>query len=167
MKLKDLMEQYGDYEVSETKGDWYDANHVTLELKKPKPKSVWDLKDEDLYYWIDGLGNVRKEHVWRDESADPMARAVGNVFLTREEALRDVERRKVETLLLKHGGRRWYKFSESNYYIRYQREYGMNIEYLSYTWEQGVIYFDSREELTEAIEEIGEERIRKALFEVR
>ena len=46
MKLKDLVEQYGEYDVEE----WFEigtdgvADEKGIKLKKPKQKSVWDLK---------------------------------------------------------------------------------------------------------------------------
>lgn len=177
MKLKELLNnetflsKYGDYEII---GDSYttvrgnDKSQLVFDIQKPKPKTVWDLKDEDSYYWVHGIGKVREEHVWRNESADPMARDVGNVFLTREEAEKDVERRKVETLLIKHGGRRWLSHTIPNYYLVVN---GFNELYftsiLSSQYPQGIIYFNSGSDVQNAINEIGKERIVKALFEVR
>ncbi len=170
MKLKDLIEQYGEYEVSETKGDWCDAGHVTLELKKPSPKTVWDLKNDDVYYYINADGYVNISTYAEIESEENGVN-VGNTFLTKEEAEQDVERRKVETLLLKHGGRRWFKRhkkadNESNVYIWYN-DISEELKYYNTQPSQGCIYFDTKEQAEKAISEIGADRIKKALFEVR
>lgn len=164
MKLKDLMEKYGEYEVSETKGDWCDAGHITLELNKPKPSSIWELKNGDWYYCINVKGETMSD-VWR-EVVYP-EREVGNAFLTEKDALKDVERRKVETLLLKHGGRRWFDGHNHNFHIGLD-EYEEHLKaYILMTPTQGTIYFDTSARAQKAISEIGEQRIIKALFEVR
>lgn len=157
MKLKDLMEQYGEYTVPD---EWIDK------LEKPKPKTVWDLKDGDSHVWVDSFGEVDVDDVkWEECECDRQARAVGNVFLTEEEAEKDIERRKVEALLLKHGGRRWFKDGVANWLIVIAKD--------GLTWFihnkpiQGVIYFDSEIQAEKAISEIGEERLKQALFEVR
>lgn len=173
MKLKDLMETYGEYEVLDNgkpamTAVTKDVRGFTdvLYLKKPKPKTVWDLKNDDEYYYINADGYVDFSTYGEIESEENKVR-VGNVFLTKEEAEKDVERRKVETLLLKHGGHRWFKKDNPNYYLwNSDTGYCLNLG-MSFVKTQGVIYFDSREEMTEAIEQIGTERIRKALFEVR
>lgn len=167
MKLKDLIEQYGEYEVSETKGDWCDANHVTLELKKPKPKTVWDLKNDDEYYYINADGYVNLS-MYAEIESEENGVSVGNTFLTEEEAEKDVERRKVETLLLKYGGRRWFKEDLLNYYlVLSENSENLAVDWLKHGPSQGLIYFDLKEQAQKAIEQIGEERIKKALFEVR
>lgn len=164
MKLKDLLEKYGEYEVSETKGDWCDAGHITLEINKPKPNSIWELKNGDWYHCINVKGEVMSD-VWR-EVVYP-EREVGNAFLTKEDALKDVERRKVETLLIKHGGRRWFNGYNHNFHIGLD-EYEEHLKaYILMTPTQGTIYFDTEKQARQAVKDIGEERLKKALFEVR
>lgn len=164
MKLKDLLEKYGEYEVSETKGDWCDAGHITLEINKPKPNSIWELKNGDWYHCINVKGEVMSD-VWR-EVVYP-EREVGNAFLTKEEAEKDVERRKVETLLIKHGGRRWFNGYNHNFHIGLD-EYEEHLKaYILMTPTQGTIYFDTEKQARQAVKDIGEERLKKALFEVR
>ena len=163
MKLKDLIEQYGEYEVSKTKSDWCDAGHITLELNKPKPKTVWDLEHGDEYVRITGTGGVSECEVCTKITYDRQ-RDVGNVFLTKEEAEKDTERRKVETLLLKYGGHRWAR-EGINYRLGLQ--YNMVVICKDMYPLQGAIYFDLEQEAQKAIDEIGEDRIKRALFEVK
>ena len=166
MKLKDLIEQYGEYDVEE----WFEigtdgvADEKGIKLKKPKPKTVWDLKMGDKCYYIDLFGDVEDTGGY----LSPLSEAVdmGIVFLTKEEAEKDVERRKVETLLLKYGGRRWFTGASDNWYLFSLDNVKACVEYTSEPI-QGTIYFDSKNEAIKAVSEIGEERIKKVLFEVR
>lgn len=165
MKLKDLVEKYGEYEVSETKGDWCDAGHVTLELNKPTPKTVWDLEVGDGFYCLCSDGTIL---YYRFASYNSCEIENGNAFLTKEEAEKDVERRKIEALLLKYGGHRWFKKDEWNYYLSFNIDLKILIVPCNRVdHHQGAIYFDTKEQAEKAIKEIGIERIKKALFEVR
>ena len=168
MKLKDLIEQYGEYDVEE----WFEigtdgvADEKGIMLKKPEPKTVWDLKNNDEYYYIDADGYVNISTYAEIESEENGV-SVGNTFLTEEEAEKDVERRKVEALLLKHGGRRYFDGHNHNFHIGLDEyEEHLNVHILM-TPTQGTIYFDTRARAEKAISEIGEKRIIKALFEVR
>jgi hypothetical protein len=170
MKLEDLMKKYGDYEVTgifDNDGD-KPYGYVTVGLKRAKPKSVWDLKKGvDTYYYVDETGDVGIS-TWYDWECDRGRFNIGSAFLTEEEAEKDVERKKVEALLLKYGGRRWLSHTIPNYYLAvngFNELYFTNI--LSSQYPQGIIYFDSGDDVQNAINKIGKDRIVKALFEVR
>ena len=67
-----------------------------------KPKSVWDLKNGDEYYYINMLCGVTRTTFSNDTyDTDKKIIEVGNAFLTREEADHEAERRKCEAVLLK------------------------------------------------------------------
>lgn len=158
-KLKDLISEYGEYEVSD---------ELIAQFKKPSPKTIWDLKKGDNHHWVDITGDVCINVPWQDSKEDKLAREIGNVFLTREEAEKEEERRKVETLLLKYGGRRWFIKGESNMFLYYDARFKtLRYEIKTILPVQGTIYFDSFEKLDKAVKAIGEERIINALFEVR
>ena len=157
MKLKELVDRYGDYNVPQ--------NLIDL-LEPPQPKSVWELKEGDKFTSIDVFGKTIENCTWEYNLFDAEMRKVGNVFLTQEDAESDVERRKVETLLLRHGGRRWFKKAPlKNFYIWLHK--GRVIVSADSCPAQGTIYFDSREQAEKAIAEIGETYIKNILFEVR
>lgn len=169
MKLKDLIEQYGDYEVIDTvdtemhKGNSKN-NGINIYLRKPKPKTIWDLKERDTIFTIncDGFIEDDKWYGCFDDERDN-----GNVFLTYEDAEKDRERRKVETLLLKYGGRRWFKNGKENWFITFDRSVGFfRYVYTIRDQRQGTIYFETEKQARKVVDEIGEERIKKALFEV-
>lgn len=137
-----------------------------LQLYRKVPKSIWELKDGDSYIYTDGNGNIKEEIFTRDPSL-LSRRNFGNVFLDQKEAAQDLLRRLVETNLLKLGGRRWYDPHEDNYYITYN--YANHS--IVYVWSrmscmQGTIFFNSESEAEEAVAEIGERQIKKALFGV-
>ena len=165
MKLKDLIEKYGEQEVlcwaerADESLEW-----VNIKLEPPKPKSVWDLGKGDSHVIVDECGKIREYGDWLNCSAEKNIRDIGNVFLTREDAEKDIERRKVETLLLKHGGHRWAR-EGINYRLGLQ--YNMVVICKDMYPLQGAIYFDLEQEAQKAIDEIGEDRIKRALFEVR
>ena len=142
-----------------------------LELYIEKPKTVWDLKNDDTYYLIDTDGDVMNA-TWNDIDIDidSKFRKIGNVFLTKEEAENDVERRKVETEMLRLGGRREFKNGENNYYIVCDFDSSNFAIRVFNNKSDGfalmTIYFDSAKECRNAIETIGEDRIKKYIFGV-
>ena len=139
-----------------------------LEPYVEKPNSVWDLKKDDDYFLIFGDGNV-SETTWGDCTSDKKFREIGNTFLTREEAECEIERRKVETELLRLGGRREFKKGENNYYIVCDFDSHYDI-WISNNKRDGfaqmMIYFDSNKECENAIKTIGKDRIKKYIFRV-
>ena len=164
MKLKELMEKYGEYDVVVSRS--ITTNEIMINGRKPKPKTVWDLRKGDKCYYISLFGDVEDTGGY----LSPLSEAIdmGVVFLTEEEANKDLERRKVETLLLKHGGRRWFKNGKENWFVTFDRSVGFfRYVYTIRDQRQGTIYFDTEKQARKAVAEIGEERIKKALFEVR
>ena len=155
IKVEEIAEKYKGYEVDEEKLKEF--------LTPPKPRTVWDLKNKDNYWYINDYNdNVRA--TWDNFMIDDYRRNMGNCFLTKEEAKFEVERRKVEAILLKYG-RRGFKYSEDNYYIFYERDESSIVIccYESFQ-DQGVIYFDTEELCQKAIEEAGKDNIKKYIF---
>lgn len=113
MKLNELMEKYGDYEVKD--------GFMEL-LEKPKPKSVWDLKNGDVYHFLTSYGYVMKT-VWVNTDADNEKLSIGNAFLTEEDAEFARERLKVITELKKYAkefsDEDWIGCNVKKYYFYY------------------------------------------------
>ncbi|WP_317313218.1 hypothetical protein [Absicoccus porci] len=137
-----------------------------LEPYIEKPKSVWDLKEGDTYYSIYGDGNVSSEKKWFDDDYENNYRKIGNVFLTKEEAEFECERRKIETEMIRLGGRRKFNRGKDNYFIMYTRIEGLDYVNYQSMHEQGVIYFDSELDAINAVKTIGKDRIKKYIFRV-
>ena len=133
-----------------------------------KKKSVWDLKEGEECYSLTICGNVH-HGFWDGSSSSIAIRDTGGIFLTKEEAEDEIERRKVETEMLRLGGRREFKNGENNYYIvcDFDSHYDIWIyNNKSDSFAQMMIYFDTRKEAEDAIEHIGEDRIKKYIFGV-
>ena len=162
IKLNEIIKQYGDYEVDEEK--------LKEILVKPTPKNVWELDFGDVYYLVGTNGSILKNH-WNNVDSELSRRENGNVFLTKEEAQFELERRKIEAILLKYGRRNW-KYHKNNFIIYYGFGYtgfGHNkliINDNRTIGYQGTIYFDTEELCRQAIEEAGKDNIIKYFFGV-
>lgn len=141
-------------------------------IEKIKPKTVWHLKDGDEYYYIDTCGNVDRtifgiNAYWEDRQM----KEFGNEFLTKEEAEHEVERRKCEAILLKYGTRDMINIGGINarkYFIVYNNYHNViSISFNQCAQSQGTIYFKSAKLAQKAIEEVGEERLKKYIFNVK
>lgn len=161
MRLNELMKKYGEYEVKEGFMDL---------LEKPKPKSVWDLEGGDTYYYIDEYGDISDSRIGND-SFEGAKFSIGNVFLTEEDAEFARERLKVIAELKRYAKEfsdgEWKDNKTQKYYIvyRYSDDYIRSI--LTYTSKDSVLYFESPEKIQEAIDAVGEERIKKYYFGVK
>ena len=161
MKLNELMKEYGEYEVKD--------GFMEL-LEKPKPKTVWDLKNGDVYYFLTSFGYVMKT-VWVDTDADNEKLSIGNAFLTEEDAEFSRERLKVIAELKKYAK----EFSDEEWkndfflknYIAYEYSRKEIVFLSTYTTDRGNIYFEDEEKAKEAINAVGEERIKKYYLGVK
>ncbi len=86
-----------------------------------EPKTVWDLRIGDAYYipdWDDQVGF----DTWLDRPKDLMRRTMGNVFLTKQEAEKELARRKARQVLLRDT--KGFKPSIGNYFHYVYYNYG-------------------------------------------
>lgn len=155
------------YNVEWEHDDYLDEIHEDLlEPYIEKPKSVWDLKEGDRYYVISERYGEVLETTWK-YNIDSNSREIGNAFLTREEAEFEVERRRIETKMIRLGGKRKTEQGKANWFLEYRpASSGIEALWSSYEMDQGVIYFDSEEKAEEAVEIIGKDRIKKYIFGV-
>ena len=143
-----------------------------IEKIQHKPKSVWDLKEDDEYYYIDICGDFDITtfgvgSYWVDKKIIEF----GNAFLTREEAKHESERIKCEAILLKYGTRDMMSLGDNytkKYYIQYDYDVNKIMIFKHYSIGiQGVINFKTEELAQKAIDEVGEERLKKYVFNVK
>lgn len=137
-----------------------------LEPYVEKPKTVWDLQNGDEYYYIDMCGDFDITTFGVGSClVDKKMIEIGNAFLTKEEAEFEVERRKIETEMLRLGGRRNIKTCNDNYYIKYDNK-TRNLAYFNRNLmhSQGSIFFDTYVDVDKAVKAIGEDRIKKYIF---
>lgn len=116
-------------------------------------------------YWLIRDGCVTYT-MFTDNYVDQDRKEIGNIFKTREQAEFTLEKLKVEAELRKFS--RPFKEGENeNWFIlwvTYKKE--VQIDWSRKLVRQGTIYFESREKTNEAIESVGEERIKKYIFGV-
>ncbi|GAB7231424.1 hypothetical protein [Facklamia hominis] len=126
-------------------------------------KDVFNYRD--LYYYIHPNGEVFNDY-WNICQLDKERLSIGNAFKTREEAEFAVEKLKVLHELEELG--RPYRLGAENYFITLYRgvELTIGADYSYQSCYFGV-YFDTSEEAQEAIDKIGEDRIKKYLFGVK
>ena len=64
------------------------------------PKTIYDLKEGDKYFFINSVGLVCNE-LWGNQFDDYRCRSAGNIFLTKKEAKREATRRLAKQVLLR------------------------------------------------------------------
>ena len=143
--------------------------NLKIEKIPQKPKSVWDLKGGDEYYYINCYEEIERTHYDGCEEDVDIIKC-GNAFLTEKEARFEVERRKCEAVLLKYGTRNFMSFEyyDDKYYIMYNNTlYNIYVDCCNFMQIQGSIYFKTEELAQKAIEEAGENRLKKYIFNVK
>ncbi|EFR30594.1 hypothetical protein [Eremococcus coleocola] len=131
---------------------------------KYKPEEEWP-KDGDDYWYITSTGRLN-DTLWTDSFRDQQLLEFGNIFKTKEEAEFESERLKVLRELEKMGKpfnfgiENWYVYLNKHSDIDYSLKYESEVVYGDY-------YFSSYDEAKEAIDKIGEDRIKKYLFGVK
>ena len=129
---------------------------LKIEKIPQKPKTVWDLKEEEDYYYIDMCGNVDRTTFSNSTYfADEKIIKIRNAFLTEEETKHKVERRKCEAILLKYGTRDMMSLGDGNkskyciYLNNFLNKIVVSDNYCIQSQES--IYFESKELAQKAI----------------
>lgn len=159
MTLKELYEKYGELGVPECFAKYYEYFD-----KLAPAKTIWNLQDGDEC-WASN-GEEAYDFNWQNWASEIESRKLGFIHLTQEEAEAEVERRKVETLLIKYGGRREYIPDDHNYILT-QREYDSNdikISEIDGRALAGTIYFSDTTDVWNALLLIGIDRVANAMF---
>ena len=142
-----------------------EVKQMIKEANQGQVKSIWDLKKEggEDYYRLYSDGDIERVVFYTDY--DEQARDIGNVFLTREEAEFEVERRKIEVVMRRYS--RPFKIGVYNHVIKYNQS--TNTVFASADWSTntGTVYFESEEIAKKVIDEIGEDRLKKYWFGVK
>lgn len=119
-------------------------------------------QDGDKYWLIEETLGVSR-YAWAGDDFDNKLLSVGNVFRTKQQAEFAIEKLKVEAELRKFS--RPFLWGTENTAILFD---GYDFKFdtrLGYVF-QGVIYFESRAKAQQAIQAVGEERIKKYIFGV-
>ena len=140
--------------------------------KAEAENNVWP-KEGDEYYLIGSYGKIGYEHFSCKNIVDTMRIDIGNCYKTQEAAKQAVEKMKVMAELKRLADKSWKEtgaeinWSDENtskYCVRYNMEYDVALIVDNYTVKNiNDIYFHSAEKAREAIDKIGEERL-KSVF---
>lgn len=132
-------------------------------LKKEKENERWVPKVGDCYWYVDNDGYIH-ETEWTHFGIHRRRYLIGNVFKTEEEAEFRVGQLKVEAELRRFS--RKFVANEENFLFTYDHDID-EILIDNFVWTQYTnIHFASREIALEAIDTVGEERIKKYYFGV-
>lgn len=131
-----------------------------------------NLSHGDKYYFITTFGNISHSD-YCDNSADNVLLKNGNVFLTKEGAEFEVEKRKVIAELQNYADKHnentidWRNTEQPKWKVYCNYECGEWFVNCVYTLrEQNSTYFTSSKICVEAVKSIGEDRLKKYLFEI-
>lgn len=142
--------------------EWHKRKIAELEeaLKQPESKRWFPKKDEKYYGIIDG--KVRDCCNYNEECTEGMY-SVNNVFKTREEAEKELARRKAETELLDMCD--WTPDCDRMYVILYNRNTSeFNIDFFV-SHQHTPFCFVSEESAQKAVDTLGEEKL-KLIFRI-
>lgn len=166
MKIKDLLENVQDVELTPEQEKQIKEYLGIKETKRWKPKSGKN------YWYIMNCGNITVTH-WSDYcDLDAELFAMNNCFETKEKAEFALEKYKVYLELKQFADEnndpiKWCKSNIKNYYI--YLSHNNNTLHVEYSWicqDIGQIYFSSEDLAKQAIQKVGEDRIKKYLFGV-
>ena len=138
-----------------------------------EPDKDWKPKKGDTYYYIGSVGSIFN-YDYREDISDEAHLNIGNYFKTKEDAKHMVEKFKVIRELQKFANENneekidWKNFNQCKYKIFYDAEdEDLYVDYsIQCESEPFNIYFTSFKIAKRAIEEIGEDRIKKYYFNV-
>lgn len=121
-------------------------------------------QEGDLYWIIEDSTEVSR-YAWEGDDFDNQHLPVGNVFKTKDQAEFAVEKLKVEAELRKFSVP--FEPMVDNFYMVLDSSDGViGFWSMVYSKAQGAIYFESKKTAIEAIQSVGEERIKKYIFGV-
>lgn len=147
------------------------AELLKLVEKANKPKSkVWKPERGETYYC--SWGGIVYNNYCNSDFIDNNRYAIGNCFKTEEEAQNAVERLKIRAELQRYADEHnepidWENNNQEKWYIHfnyYNKTVGCGCITMARDCFQ--IYFTSEEIAKAAVQAVGEERIKKYLFEV-
>ena len=135
-----------------------------LELKE-QVKEQQEFPQSGERYWYSNGGGMVNSCFWKSEQLDLNRYRIGNMFKTEKEAEFVVEKLKVEAELRKFS--RPFECGAFNCCISLDTDdVYLYLDSSRYFHSQGTIYFESTEKAKQAIDTVGEERIKKYIFGV-
>lgn len=136
-----------------------------IEELEDETDNRWKLKTGEDYWWVDVDGELYKDK-WDNGEFDNNLFNHTDIFPTEEQAIFDRESKRIRRELMKYGKNFVPNQCNRAIYYNYQDK---AIGYWTSTlcFHPFDIYFESEEMAKKAIEEVGEDRIKKYLFGVK
>lgn len=163
MKLKELLNQYSDVEITK------EQEEQIKEYLGIKPKK-WKPKFNEKYYYIDSYGDIMDSVFARDRE-DKYRLSINNCFETSEEAQFRLEQLKVYYELKNFADENNDKIDWTEIQYKYHICIDLTdphqcllVNQVVVTQHIGPIYFSSKHLAQQAIDKIGANRIKKYLF---
>lgn len=133
------------------------------ELEEQAKKEDEFPQDGDTYWYIEPYGRI-DWYKWSKANFDLEVQAIGNVFKTKEQAEFAAEKLKVEAKLRKFS--RPFERGSLNFLMCFDTDEDKIYIETKRFMVQGAFYFESILQLDEAIQSVGEYRIKKYIFGV-
>ncbi|MDK7187948.1 hypothetical protein [Facklamia hominis] len=135
-----------------------------IEELEDETDNRWKPKMGEDYWWVDAYGDVCGDR-WSNFDFEKDIFNHTDVFPTEEEAYLDKERKQIRRELMKYS--RTFVPGTINWAFNYDYQ-DKKIRYWNsiYSCDLFVIYFESQEMAEKAVEEVGEDRIKKYIFGV-
>lgn len=135
-----------------------------IEVSKPKR---WRAETQGMYYFATNTGRVGVCHEWLME-ADNFRYDVHNYFQTEDEAQEYARVLEIKRQLMKIANKYndfidWDDRVQEKWFFKYHIDAGVTISFVCYAKYAETIYFSSKEIAEQAIDEIGEDNIKKYL----
>ena len=158
---KNYFDNYGDsLDIIRSLNDEFEI------IEEPK---VWKPKESEKYYVFDEEVNIVRQY-WANDEFDNIRYEIGNCFKTEEEAQKTLEKINIYMQLKRYAEEHntekidWNNSYQTKFYLYYEIDGNLEIGDVCCSKHIGQVYFTSEEIAEQAIEEIGEDNIKK-LFE--
>ncbi len=140
-------------------------------VTKGNKSKVWKPELRKEYFCLASDGAVLGPYLWDNGSIDNDMYSIGNCYKTEEDAEFAVERMKVQTELQRyaeeHNGEiDWFNKRQDKYCFLYNHLEEKIVVYSNRLLQGNVVYFSDMATVLEAIKAIGEDRIKKYLFNI-
>lgn len=143
---------------------------LALVKKSMEEKKVWKPKDDEIYYYITAIGDIKRKEYYSPSFYDNLCYEIGNCYRTEEEAVVALEKQIITTKLKRfaqeHNDKIDWKNKRWKYCIAYDYTTAKVIYMSAMTSKRNDIYFTSAEIAQQAIDTIGADLLKKYYFEV-
>lgn len=161
--------QYGEVKLPIVKFIGYKNDLLANDWKYVEYNKTWKPETGDKIYYVSSTGQVYEDTFWASSTCDNDKVSFKNVFKTREDAKKMLEKLKIINRLRELSN---VKFVDDSSKIRYSVSYDLDTKKVCPTINRYSrilpfeLYFETANDCQNAINEIGEENLKKYYFDV-